>query len=114
MAGNFPFKLKNLNKKYRLSHACLLITYSLTKLYLNMNHQDFKRLNGLLAKLSVAADKAAREDGSFRKYHTNSIDALKAMRIQLTNLERGLHTAKIIQAPRPAEVSNTIALGSAI
>ncbi len=61
-----------------------------------MNNNDFVRLNGLLSKLSVAADKAAREDGSFRKYHTQSIDALRAMQSHLKHLENGLRTAKIV------------------
>jgi len=67
-----------------------------------MNSQDMNRLNGLLAKLSVASEKAAREDGSFRKYHAQSIEALRAMRIHLKHLEHGLRTAKMLQ-PQPTE-----------
>ena len=62
-----------------------------------MNTQDFTKLNGLLAKLSSATNKAAKTDGSFKKYHTGSIAALQSMQQHLKHLEQGLRTAKIVQ-----------------
>lgn len=67
-----------------------------------MNTSDFNRLNGLLCKLQSAAEKAQREDGAFRKYHSQSVESIKAMRSNLKNLEHGLRTANII--PSQAEV----------
>ena len=61
-----------------------------------MNAQDFNRLNGLLAKLKVAANTTAKEDGSFRKYNSQSIEALKNFEAHLKQLENGLRTAKVI------------------
>ena len=69
-----------------------------------MNTQDIIRLKGLLAKLTVAAEKAAKEDGSFRKYHSQSIDALKTMQAHLKHLEQGLLTARMIK-PQPTSLS---------
>jgi len=63
-----------------------------------MNATDFNKLNGLLSKLESAANKASREDGSFRKYHNESVATLKAMRANLKHLEHGLRTANIVQA----------------
>jgi len=60
-----------------------------------MNEVDFNKLNGLLSKLENATDKAAKEDGSFRKYHTGSIKSIKAMRANLKVIEHGLRTASI-------------------
>lgn len=64
-----------------------------------MTTQDFNRLNGLLAKLSVAANKTAKEDGSFRKYNSQSIEALNVFHAHLKQLENGLRTAKVLTAP---------------
>jgi len=61
-----------------------------------MNHDDFIKLNGLLAKLDVATEKAATTDGTFKKYHTSSIEILKQIPEHLRSLEQGLTTAKII------------------
>ena len=61
-----------------------------------MNTQDFNRLFGLLAKLDAATHKATQVDGSFRKYHTHSIEVLKDMPLHLKKLEQGLKTAKIV------------------
>jgi len=60
-----------------------------------MNEIDFNKLNGLLSKLENATDKAAKEDGCFRKYHTGSINSIKAMRANLKVIEHGLRTANI-------------------
>lgn len=65
-----------------------------------MNSRDFNRLLGLLAKLNSATSRASLIDGSFRKYHTESIEALKSLPYHLDRLEQGLKTAKIIQ-PEP-------------
>ncbi len=70
-----------------------------------MNAQDFIRLNGLLAKLSTAAERTAREDGSFRKYNSQSIEALQSFQAHLRNLENGLRTAKVLQLEKPEFVS---------
>ena len=64
-----------------------------------MNLADFNKLNGLLSKLENATDKAAKEDGCFRKYHSGSINSIKAMRANLKTIEHGLRTANIISAP---------------
>jgi len=72
-----------------------------------MNTQDIIRLKGLLSKLSAAAEKAAREDGSFRKYHSQSIDALNSMQDHLKHLEQGLLTAKMIQ-PQPSSLTESV------
>ncbi len=66
-----------------------------------MNTSDFNRLNGLLCKLQSAAEKAQREDGSFRKYHSQSVEAVRAMRNSLKNLEHGLKTANMIPTSAP-------------
>ena len=67
-----------------------------------MNTTDFNRLNGLLCKLQSATEKAQREDGSFRKYHSQAVEAIIAMRGNLKNLEHGLRTANML--PSQAEV----------
>ncbi len=61
-----------------------------------MNSQDFNRLNGLLSKLASATKKATNEDGSFKKYHNSSIEALHDLPLHLKRIEQGLRTAKII------------------
>lgn len=61
-----------------------------------MNITDFTQLNGLLSKLENATDKAAKEDGCFRKYHSGSISSIKAMRANLKVIEHGLRTANFI------------------
>lgn len=61
-----------------------------------MNEADFNKLNGLLSKLENVTDKAAKEDGSFRKYHSSSISSIKAMRANLKVIEHGLRTAKYV------------------
>lgn len=61
-----------------------------------MNSRDFTKLQGLLAKLNAAASKAAQADGSFKKYHTQSIDVLKELPNHLQHIEQGLRTAKIV------------------
>lgn len=62
-----------------------------------MSTQDFNRLLGLLSKLDAATSRAVQTDGSFRKYHTQSIEMLAEMPQHLKRLEQGLRTAKIIQ-----------------
>ncbi len=61
-----------------------------------MDSKDFNKLIGLLSKLSNATSKASEIDGSFRKYHTQSIDAIKDLPSHLKRLEQGLKTAKIL------------------
>ena len=61
-----------------------------------MNQEDFVKLNGLLAKLDIAADKAVSTDGTFKKYHTSSIKVLKNLPEHLRSLEQGLTTARVI------------------
>ncbi len=61
-----------------------------------MNLSDFNKLNGLLSKLENATDQAAKEDGSFRKYHSGSISSIKAMRASLKTIEHGLRTANFM------------------
>ncbi len=62
-----------------------------------MNDSDFNTLKGLLTKLEDATDKVAKEDGSFRKYHSGSINSIKAMRANLTVIEHGLRTANYVE-----------------
>ncbi len=62
-----------------------------------MNTHDFNRLLGLLAKLDAATNKATELDGSFRKYHTNSIEIIKELPFHLKRIEQGLITAKIMK-----------------
>ena len=61
-----------------------------------MSTTDFKKLIGLLAKLDSATKRALIHDGSFQKYHTNSIDALKDIPFHLKKIEQGLRTAKML------------------
>lgn len=61
-----------------------------------MNSQDFNRLNGLLSKLESATKKASQADGTFKKYHGTSIDALTTLPQHLKRIEQGLRTARII------------------
>ena len=75
-----------------------------------MNETDFNKLNGLLSKLENVTDKAAKEDGCFRKYHSSSITSIKAMRANLKVIEHGLRTANYVaekelteQQPKRAE-----------
>jgi len=42
-----------------------------------MDTQDFNKLISLLSKLNAATNKATVVDDSFKKYHTQSIDAIK-------------------------------------
>ncbi len=62
-----------------------------------MDTNDFNKLIGLLAKLDVATSKASQTDGSFRKYHTQSIEMLKDMPVHLKRIEQGLKTAQILK-----------------
>ena len=61
-----------------------------------MNLTDFNNLTSLLSKLETTTDKAAQEDVSFRKYHSNSINSLKGMKASLKSLELGLKTANLM------------------
>jgi len=61
-----------------------------------MNSNDFMKLNGLLAKLMAATDKANKTDGSFSKYHNQSMEKMKDLPFHLKRLEQGLRTAKIV------------------
>lgn len=62
-----------------------------------MNNSDFIKLLGLLSKLTAATEKASREDGTFNRFHSNSILQLKEIPDQLRKLEKGLRTAKILK-----------------
>ena len=62
-----------------------------------MDSQDFNKLIGLLAKLDVATNRASETDGSFKKYHTQSIEMLKDMPVHLKRIEQGLRTARILK-----------------
>ena len=62
-----------------------------------MNNTDFIRLNGLLSKLESALHRAEYEDGSFKKYYHNSVEAIKESQNHLRKLEEGLRTAKIFK-----------------
>jgi len=68
-----------------------------------MNEADFNKLNGLLSKLENVTDKAAKEDGCFRKYHSSSITSIKAMRANLKVIEHGLRTANYVAEKKLAE-----------
>ncbi len=61
-----------------------------------MSSNDFNKLEGLIFKLHAATSKASNVDGSFRKYHTNSIEFMKDLPTHLKRLEQGLRTAKVI------------------
>ena len=61
-----------------------------------MSTIDFIKLKGLLSKLDSATKRALHEDGSFQKYHTNSIEALKDIPFHLKKIEQGLMTAKML------------------
>jgi len=63
-----------------------------------MNQDDFSKLHGLLAKLDVAATKAATTDQTFKKYNTGSIEALKNLPVLIRQLEHGLKTAKVVSS----------------
>ena len=62
-----------------------------------MNSSDFNKLMGLLSKFTAASEKAAREDGTFNRYHQSSVNQLKDLPSQLRKLEQGLRTAKILK-----------------
>ena len=62
-----------------------------------MDTHDFNKLIGLLSKLNAATNKATVVDGSFKKYHTQSIEAIKDIPLHLKRLEQGLKTAKILK-----------------
>ena len=62
-----------------------------------MNSNDFTKLMGLLSKFTAATEKANREDGTFSKYHENSISQLRNLPNHLKRIEQGLRTAKIIK-----------------
>ena len=62
-----------------------------------MDSHDFAKLQGLLSKLTLATGKAANTDGSFKKYHTRSMELLKEFPNHLKQLEQGLRTARIIE-----------------
>lgn len=62
-----------------------------------MNSTDFDKLIGLLSKLTAAAEKADREDGTFSRYHHSSITQLRSFPDHLKKIEQGLRTAKIIK-----------------
>lgn len=61
-----------------------------------MNQADFTTLQNLLAKLDVAAHKAATKDGTFKKYNTGSIEVLKDLPVHLRQLEQALKNAKVV------------------
>lgn len=61
-----------------------------------MNSSDFNRLISLLSKLDNATNKATRTDGSFQKYHIQSLEMLRGLPQHLKRLEQGLKTAKVI------------------
>lgn len=61
-----------------------------------MNSHDFNKLMSLLAKLNAATNRATKTDGCFRKYHNQSIEALKDLPYHLKRLEQGLKTAKVL------------------
>lgn len=63
-----------------------------------MNRDDFTQLQGLLAKLDVAAHKAATVDGTFKKYNTGSIEVLKDLPVHLRQLEQALKNAKVVNS----------------
>lgn len=69
-----------------------------------MNSQDFKKLMGLISKLNAATAKASQIDGSFRKYHNQSIEAIKELPFHLKRVEQGLKTAKIIGTEVDTEI----------
>ena len=62
-----------------------------------MDSNDFNKLISLLSKLDNATSKATRTDGSFRKYHNQSIEVLKDMPVHLKRIEQGLRTARILK-----------------
>ncbi len=61
-----------------------------------MNKKDFIKLNGLISKLTAAANKAASKDGCFKKYHNGSLSAIKNLPLHLKHLEQGMRTIKAI------------------
>jgi hypothetical protein len=62
-----------------------------------MDSNDFNKLISLLSKLDNATTVATMTDGSFKKYHTHSIEVLKDMPIHLKRIEQGLRTARILK-----------------
>ena len=62
-----------------------------------MNSRDFLKLQGLIAKLEMTTAQAAKQDGSFRKYHQTSVSLLKDLPHHVKNLEQGLRTAKFVE-----------------
>lgn len=62
-----------------------------------MNSSDFNKLMGLLSKFTAATEKATREDGTFNRYHQDSVSQLRNLPDQLRRIEQGLRTAKIMK-----------------
>lgn len=62
-----------------------------------MDSNDFNKLISLLSKLDSATSRATMTDGSFRKYHNQSIEVLKDMPVHLKRIEQGLKTARILK-----------------
>ena len=65
-----------------------------------MNAQDFLELNNLVGKLSLAANNTAKADGSFRRYNSQSMEALRSFQNHLSQLEHSLKTASLQAQPQ--------------
>jgi len=57
----------------------------------------FNKLIGLISKLTVATEKANREDNLFKRFHGDSVSQLQNFPDHLKRIEQGLRTAKIIK-----------------
>ena len=63
-----------------------------------MDTNDFNKLIALLSKLEHATNYANQTDGSFKRYHNQSVSALKDLPFHLRRIEQGLKTAKIVRS----------------
>lgn len=62
-----------------------------------MDKSKSTKLNGLIAKLTIAANKAVRKTGNPQKAHTHSTEKKVRLPFSMDNFDRDLHTAKLIK-----------------
>ncbi len=61
-----------------------------------MDTNDFNKLISLLSKLENATNYAYETDDCFKRYHSQSVNALRDIPVHLKRIEQGLKTAKVV------------------
>ncbi len=82
-------------KNMLLLYLTIFILNSHQTIFTSMNAQDFIQLNNLVQKLSVATSQTAKADGSFRRYNSQSMEALRSFQNHLNQLEHSLKIANV-------------------